>query len=816
MNPTDASRPSRPAHGDLDLVPRSVRGGARPPGRGRPAPTSSRPPRHPEYLAVLRELVRVDLEFAWERGDRAAAGVLPRPVPRTVRRPGERPGGRLGGVPAAAGGRGGADRGRVPRPVRGRAVRPDRPARQRPRAADRAVRRRPLPGRLRLPAAPPCRYRSRGTRCAGSWSSPNWAAGRSAGCSWPGSRTWPTGWWRSRCRPGCRASRRPWPGSSTPTSSRSTRSTGTGRTTPSACRTSGRPPWPTCSTPSATGGAGLGPGRTWPARSPTGPGRRWRTRPPPRRRRDRRRGRAGRRRPADALDALARLGYVEAVLWLGAQAGRRAGPRPRARHPPPGPEAGQRPAHGRGPADAPRLQPRRRRRRPGHGRAGVGGTLRYMAPEQLAAAGRPAGHADARGGRLRPGAGAVRAAHRRVPVPGPDRPAVGRCCRACGPTGCGRRPTAARLRPDAPPAVAAILAKCLAPDPADRYPSAAELREDLHRQLDEPAAAATPRSRRPASGPASGRGGTRGWRPGRPCRRSPRSLLLIASAGGWWWYREAARLEGQRLAAAVGNELELVRPLASHGRVTAATPTAQLREARDRCRAALEPLGVTAGDHWKDGKFIRRLSGGGRDQLCRRRGAGAAPVGGGGGGLRERSADPAERAELLAEALTVSDRAEGGVRRLLPRRGDRPAQPPPRTGRAGAGRHGPAARGPCPASTLRTAEYVSAVAELRTGRRFGRGGEAEPARPLRPTQRVRVERRWGRPGCGSASGTTRSCGPRRGGPGPRLPVGVLPPRGRVPGGRPVRRRRKRLHPCAGAGPKCPSAAEPGDRAGPPK
>jgi tetratricopeptide (TPR) repeat protein len=275
-------------------------------------------------------------------------------------------------------------------------------------------------------------------------------------------------------------------------------------------------------------------------------------------------------------------------------------------------------------------------------------------------------------------------------------------------------PDPAPLRPDVTPAVAAIVKKCLAPDPAGRYPSAAELREDLQRQLEnEPLRHAPDRSIRER---------TRKW-----ARRHPRlssaatvtavaaALLLGTAAGGWFWYDQAARLEGQRLAAAVGSELELVRPLAGHGRVTADTPTAQLREARDRCRTALEPLAVLADSDWKDGRYARRLSGDGRDRLCADVGqvlhlwAGAAAA------LGERSIDPAERAALLAEALAASDRARAAF-------GDRcPAVVLERRNRLreATGLEPDGTTG-CPWDQVsgvapHTAEYVSAVVELDRG-----------------------------------------------------------------------------------------------------
>ena len=64
--------------------------------------------------------------------------------------------------------------------------------------------------------------------------------------------------------------------------------------------------------------------------------------------------------PQPELSRLKGMSYADAVLWIGAQAGRRAGPRPRARHRPPGHQAEQRALGRRRPAHAPRLQHRRR------------------------------------------------------------------------------------------------------------------------------------------------------------------------------------------------------------------------------------------------------------------------------------------------------------------------------------------------------------------------------------------------------------------------------------------------------------------------
>ena len=83
---------------------------------------------------------------------------------------------------------------------------------------------------------------------------------------------------------------------------------------------------------------------------------------------------------------------------------------------------------------------------------------------------------------------------------------------------------AARGRATRPsrPAAEAIVRKCLAPDPADRYQRAEHLREDLDRQLAPPAAEARPEPVGRGSGCGSGPGGTRGWRRPATVRRGRR------------------------------------------------------------------------------------------------------------------------------------------------------------------------------------------------------------------------------------------------------------------------------------------------------
>ena len=83
--------------------------------------------------------------------------------------------------------------------------------------------------------------------------------------------------------------------------------------------------------------------------------------------------------------AVARAGLRPGGPLADGAGGRRAGPRPRARHPPSRPEAGQHPVRRRRRAAPARLQPRRRHQAPRSDAsvALVGGTLPYMAPEHL-------------------------------------------------------------------------------------------------------------------------------------------------------------------------------------------------------------------------------------------------------------------------------------------------------------------------------------------------------------------------------------------------------------------------------------------------
>lgn len=222
-------------------------------------------------------------------------------------------------------------------------------------------------------------------------------------------------------------------------------------------------------------------------------------------------------RPGEALARLARASYVEAVLWL---VGRLAD--------------GLAHAHARGvvhrdlkPANIlltndgqPMLLDFNLADTAGSA-SHAGGTLPYMAPEHLLAyCGQPGGAVDARSDIYALGLIAYELLAGVAPFPTPAARAAVAVPRMVAARMAGA-PDVRRANPAVTPAAAAILAKCLAPRPDDRYPTALALRDDIdahlgHRPL---ALAANPSPRENA----------RKW-----VRRHPRAALagpLAAAAG---------------------------------------------------------------------------------------------------------------------------------------------------------------------------------------------------------------------------------------------------------------------------------------------
>ena len=241
-------------------------------------------------------------------------------------------------------------------------------------------------------------------------------------------------------------------------------------------------------------------------------------------------------------------------------------------------------------------------------REAVGGTVPYMAPEQLIdLRSRGQGGVDARTDLYSLGVMAYELLAGELPFPGgargrPDFDAL-LAARRAGP------PSLRQANPAVTPAVEAIVQKLLAPDPADRYQSAADLKDDLDRQLaDRPLRFAPDRSLPERVGK---------WR-----RRNPRAVVRLAAglvlvlfaAGGVAANREAeARADLAAAACARGTRDGL------HGlRIDLVAPGDPAARARGLARAddLLARYGLPADPGWLGKSQIGRLPDAAREQAA--------------------------------------------------------------------------------------------------------------------------------------------------------------------------------------------------------
>ena len=176
---------------------------------------------------------------------------------------------------------------------------------------------------------------------------------------------------------------------------------------------------------------------------------------------------------------------------VGRPAGRGPRPRPRPRRAPPRHQAVERAGHLRRHAHAPRLQPgARARARRRNGRrcrppwAGRSTTWRPSTsrpwPRDLPSGRRPRRH-------LRPGRRALRGRHRQAAlrVAAPRRSSVVEALLRAADDRLRPLPRLRDRHPEIPPALDAVIRRCLEPDPRDRYHTAAELAADLQAVADD-------------------------------------------------------------------------------------------------------------------------------------------------------------------------------------------------------------------------------------------------------------------------------------------------------------------------------------------
>lgn len=231
----------------------------------------------------------------------------------------------------------------------------------------------------------------------------------------------------------------------------------------------------------------------------------------------------------------------------------------------------------------------------------IGGTPRYMAPEQLAALAGDRGAHSERSDVYALGLVLCELLAGRLPFDDPHRVTPDSFAELAAVR--SKPLDSARLPEGISPAVASILSTAIAPDPARRYPSAATLHDDLERQLaDRPLAFAPERSLRERFAK---------WR-----RRHPRlsswftvtalaAVLVLAVVGGFLWRQR--HFDG----VAAANHLHRLADVRGEVRARLTTrggPKAEYAEAAADCEAVLAGLPAPTEPGWQSHPFVRPLS----------------------------------------------------------------------------------------------------------------------------------------------------------------------------------------------------------------
>ncbi len=278
--------------------------------------------------------------------------------------------------------------------------------------------------------------------------------------------------------------------------------------------------------------------------------------------------------------------------------------------------------------------------------ASVGGTLRYMAPEQLAMLNDSSARVDARADVYSLGLVLHELITGRLPFADTD-PAGGATAQSMQEV--RGKATAIRL---ASPALASILRKCLQPIPADRYATAADLRQDLLRHRGN-------QSLQFAREPLSIER-IRKWTRRHPRLTSSSSvaafagiLLLGASIFGYSIWQEREALHARKARATIRQTQMRVQTLANDP----SAPAEQFRDARRQVFEALQSYELPAREDWLAGRYVRRLPSQEveslREEVAVLLNWGAVAD----TQLAHRESDRAARDALCDEALLLNDRA---------------------------------------------------------------------------------------------------------------------------------------------------------------
>jgi serine/threonine protein kinase/Flp pilus assembly protein TadD len=239
--------------------------------------------------------------------------------------------------------------------------------------------------------------------------------------------------------------------------------------------------------------------------------------------------------------------------------------------------------------------------RSGAAAAFVGGTLPYMAPEQLVAFQKRTPCADARTDLYALGVILYALLTGRHPFPiraGLLDEALPRMIE----DRLGPPPRLRSRNPDVSPAVESIVRRCLEPDPAHRYQTARQLHEDLERQLhDLPLRHAREPSLRERVGK---------WARRHPRLTSSTSVavlagLLLLALGGLFAVRQErlAKLEAAESFERFHDDMREAQILF----LDAATGQARPEEIRTACRRALDRYGVLKDPDWQQATVVRHL-----------------------------------------------------------------------------------------------------------------------------------------------------------------------------------------------------------------